>query len=68
MWSAWSPIAKVGPPISISEMIWAGAMLGVVAIHQRNLRIGVLAGLVVLSHWPLDWLVHVPDLTLDGQL
>ena len=26
MWSAWSPIAKVGPPMSISEMIWVGCI------------------------------------------
>lgn len=38
-----------------------------VAILHRNLFAGTLAGLVVLSHWLLDWVVHVPDLTLDGQ-
>jgi len=26
----------------------------------------VLAGMVVLSHWLLDWVVHVPDLTMSG--
>lgn len=50
----------------IGTTIWALACMGVVAIHQRNLRVGALAGVVVLSHWLLDWLVHVPDLTLDG--
>jgi hypothetical protein len=45
---------------------WALACLIVVAIGQRNLFAGFVAGLVVLSHWPLDWLVHVPDLTIDG--
>lgn len=28
---------------------------------------GIIAGLVVLSHWFLDWLVHAPDLTLAGH-
>ena len=25
---------------------------------------GLISGLVVLSHWPIDWLVHRPDLPL----
>lgn len=51
---------------AVGTAIWALAMLVVVGIAFRNLRVGVLAGVVVLSHWLLDWLVHVPDLTLDG--
>jgi hypothetical protein len=27
---------------------------------------GMLAGLVVASHWVLDWITHRPDLTLAG--
>lgn len=50
----------------IGTAIWALAMLGVVAIARRDLRLGGLAGLVAVSHWLLDWLVHVPDLTFDG--
>lgn len=50
----------------IGTAIFAAACLLVVAVHQRDLGVGVLAGLVVLSHWVLDWVVHVPDLTLDG--
>lgn len=50
----------------IGTAIWAGTFLGIVAIWQHSLRLGVLAGLVVLSHWLLDYLVHVPDLTIDG--
>ena len=50
----------------IGTTILATAFLGVVAIWRRNLRLGVLAGLVALSHWFADWLVHVPDLTLGG--
>jgi hypothetical protein len=70
------PAASVMVPFDLYDMpythsligaaIWAAACLGVVAIHQRNVMVGVLAGLVVLSHWLLDWVVHVPDLTLDG--
>lgn len=46
--------------------IIAGILLGVVAMLRRDLQLGALAGLVALSHWFIDWLVHVPDLTLDG--
>ncbi len=50
----------------IGTVIWAAVLLGIVAVWRRDLRLGALAGLVALSHWPLDWLVHVPDLTFDG--
>lgn len=70
------PAASVMVPFDLHHMpythsligtaIWAAAFLGIAALWQRSLRIGVLAGLVVLSHWVLDWLVHVPDLTIDG--
>lgn len=50
----------------IGVLIWAAAILGVVALKDRSVMTGVLAGAVVVSHWLLDWLVHVPDLTLDG--
>lgn len=51
----------------LGAMIWALTFLGVVALHQRSWRLGVLAGIVVISHWLLDLVVHVPDLTLDGS-
>lgn len=51
----------------IGSAIWAAAFFLVVAIRQRSLAVGMLAGLVVLSHWLLDLLVHVPDLTIDGS-
>lgn len=70
------PAASVMVPFDLYHMpythslvgaaIWAAAFLGIVGIHRRDLAIGLLAGLVVLSHWLLDWLVHVPDLTIDG--
>ncbi|MBU7579252.1 MAG: hypothetical protein KAF27_02100 [Porphyrobacter sp.] len=50
----------------LGSAIWAAAFLGVIAIYRRDLGMGALAGLVVLSHWLLDFVVHVPDLTLDG--
>ncbi|MFM7404412.1 MAG: hypothetical protein ACKO1N_10085 [Erythrobacter sp.] len=50
----------------IGALVWAGAAFALIALYRRSLIIGVLAGLVVASHWLLDWLVHVPDLTIDG--
>ncbi len=50
----------------IGTGIWAAALFAIVALRERSLVTGALAGVVVLSHWLLDWLVHVPDLTIDG--
>lgn len=44
-------------------VLFALACLG----FTGNRRGALIAGLVVLSHWALDWLVHVPDLTLAGS-
>jgi hypothetical protein len=70
------PAASVMVPLDLYHMpythsligaaIWAAAFFGVVAIRDRNLFAGMLAGAVVLSHWLLDLIVHVPDLTIDG--
>lgn len=46
---------------------WALAFGLVVAIWHRNALAGMLGALVVASHWLLDWVVHRPDLTLDGS-
>ncbi len=71
------PAASVMVPFDLYHMpfthsllgtaIWAAAFLGVIALARRHLAVGALAGMVVLSHWLLDFLVHVPDLTLDGS-
>lgn len=37
-----------------------------VGLASGNRKAGVIAGAVVLSHWFLDLLVHIPDLTLAG--
>ncbi|MFN3988686.1 MAG: hypothetical protein ACK4IS_00345 [Erythrobacter sp.] len=48
-------------------LVFAAMFAGIVTVLQRNPLGGVLAGLVVVSHWLLDFLVHVRDLTLAGQ-
>jgi hypothetical protein len=48
----------------LGAVILAGLMaLAWMALKRSVLGAGVI-GLVVLSHWMLDWLVHVPDMTL----
>lgn len=71
------PAASVMVPLDLYHMpythsligagVWALACLAVVAVWQRSLFAGAIAAVVVLSHWGLDWLVHVPDLTIDGE-
>ena len=46
---------------------FAAVLAALVWIGRRDWWTAALAGLVVLSHWLLDWLVHVPDLTLAGE-
>lgn len=77
------PAASVMVPFDLYHMpythslvgtaIWAAAALAVVAVHRRSMAIGLLAALVVLSHWLLDWVVHVkdgraPSLVIKGSL
>jgi len=50
----------------LGTLIWAAVFAIIVLIMQRNLISGILAGLVVLSHWFIDLLVHRPDLTIAG--
>lgn len=48
-------------------LVWAAVFAAVVTVWQRNAMGGLLAGIVVFSHWMLDWLVHPADLTLAGS-
>lgn len=64
-------------PFDLYHMPYTHSLLGsglfalafalIVLIARRNAFAGLLAGLVVLSHWGLDWLTHRPDLTLAGS-
>ena len=46
--------------------LWAAAFGLVIAIWHRDSLAGLLSGLVVVSHWVLDWVAHRPDLTIAG--
>lgn len=46
--------------------VWA-ALFGLIVLYRyRDAVASMLASIVVLSHWGLDWLTHRPDLTLAG--
>ncbi|MDF2495300.1 hypothetical protein [Sphingomonas sp.] len=63
--------------LDLYHMPYTHSLLGTVAfaalwaagarLAGRPWRETVIGALVVLSHWPLDWLVHLPDLTIAGQ-
>lgn len=44
----------------------AGAAALLVRLATRDKQAAWIAGLVAATHWPLDWLVHIPDLTIAG--
>jgi len=50
----------------VGTLVWALLFAVIVMIWQRNAFAGFLSGLVVFSHWILDWISHRPDLTIAG--
>ena len=51
----------------IGASVWALGFAALVWLVTKNRTGALLAAMVVVSHWFLDWLVHVPDLTIAGQ-
>jgi hypothetical protein len=51
----------------LGTMVWALGFGLIVGAMLRSWQGGLIAGLVVISHWLIDWLVHAPDLTLWGS-
>ena len=72
-----TPGVSVTNPMDLYHMPYTHSLLGsaifailfggLVSLICRNRTAAILAALVVLSHWFLDLLVHVPDLTLAGS-
>ena len=70
------PSASVMNPMDLYHMpythsllgnaLWAAAFAAIIWAVTKNRTGAIIGGLVVLSHWFVDWLVHVPDLTLYG--
>ncbi len=51
----------------LGSLGFAAAFAALVWLASRDRLAALLGGTVVLSHWLLDLLVHVPDLTLAGS-
>lgn len=51
----------------VGALVWSAALALLVWLVLRDRTAALLAGAVVVSHWLLDLLVHVPDLTLAGN-
>ena len=74
-YTAVTPLQFVHYPISHSLLGMAGWAVAMAAVYyswptrdtSRHWQAAALAGLAVLSHYPLDLIVHLPDLPLDGS-
>jgi hypothetical protein len=68
--SAMNPMDLYHMPYTHSLLgaaVWALGFAAIVWMATKNRTGALVAATVVLSHWFLDWLVHVPDLTIAGQ-
>ena len=68
--SAVSPLDLYFMPYThslVGALIWGGGAAVLVWALTRDRTAALLTGAVVVSHWLLDLLVHVPDLTIAGS-
>jgi hypothetical protein len=68
--SAMNPMDLYHMPYTHSLLgcaVWAAGFGALIYAFSRNRAAAIIAALVVLSHWFLDLLVHVPDLTIAGS-
>ncbi len=68
--SVMNPMDLYHMPITHSLLGSAGfaaAFAGLIWLVSKDRTAALIGGAVVLSHWFLDLLVHVPDLTLAGS-
>ncbi len=65
--TAYTPLDFVSYPWSHSLLmlcLW-GVLLGAAYRNkQSGAKIGVVIGMLVVSHWVLDWITHIPDMPL----
>ena len=50
----------------LGSAAWSAGFALLILLISRSQKAAILAGLVTMSHWFLDWLTHRPDLTLAG--
>lgn len=68
--SAMNPMDLYHMPIThslLGSLGFAAAFGAAIWLASRDKAAAMIGGAVVLSHWLLDLLVHVPDLTLAGS-
>jgi len=46
------------------SLVWSALAVLLAWLFLRDNRTAIVVGLVVFSHWPLDLIVHLPDLPL----
>lgn len=51
----------------LGSAAWAAGFGALIFVIGRNRAAAAIGALIVLSHWFLDLLVHVPDLTIAGS-
>jgi hypothetical protein len=51
----------------LGSAAWGAGFGALIFAVSRNRTAAIIGALVVLSHWFLDLLVHVPDLTIAGS-
>ncbi len=67
--SAMNPMDLYDMPYThslLGSFAFAAVFAGLIWLATTNRTASLIGGAVVLSHWFLDLLVHVPDLTLAG--
>lgn len=68
--SVMNPMDLYHMPIThslLGSALFAAAFAGLIWLASKDRTATLIGGAVVLSHWFLDLLVHVPDLTLAGS-
>jgi hypothetical protein len=68
--SAMNPMDLYHMPFThslLGTLLWGLGFGALIAVMARSRTAGAIAALVVVSHWFVDWLVHIPDLTLWGS-
>ena len=68
--SAMNPLDLYDMPYThslLGSFVFAGVFAGLIWLGTTNRTAALIGGAVVLSHWFLDLLVHIPDLTLAGS-
>jgi hypothetical protein len=66
--SAFTPLDFVYYPIShslLGVLFWALLFGAVYFLFRKNFKTSLLLGILVLSHWILDFITHIPDLPLS---